>query len=198
MGYSASGTDAEINKVWKMKIIGELTGFNTFRRPSDYNCLKSATDRGQSWRYCRRRYTRGTYATRGELSGGPVHPRNDVNISLLARSDHTSYCPFKGDANYFNLKPLGDRGTNAIWTYEVPHPAVAAIAGHVAFYPDRVTDLYRALTPTLPHPAPSTLHWSLSLRMPPRRGSFSFVHGTPPIPRTPRLCITWVMALRRR
>ena len=58
-------------------------------------------------------------------------PRNDVNMSLLARSDHTSYCPFKGDANYFNLKPLGDRGTNAIWTYEVPHPAVAAIAGHV-------------------------------------------------------------------
>ena len=66
-------------------------------------------------------------------------PRKDVNTSLLARSDHTSYCPFKGYANYFNLKPLGDRGANAVWTYEVPHPAVAAIAGHVAFYPDRVT-----------------------------------------------------------
>jgi uncharacterized protein (DUF427 family) len=66
-------------------------------------------------------------------------PRKDVNMSLLVRSDHTSYCPFKGDANYFNLKPLGDRGANAIWTYETPHPAVAAIAGHVAFYPNRVT-----------------------------------------------------------
>jgi uncharacterized protein (DUF427 family) len=66
-------------------------------------------------------------------------PRRDINMSLLARSDHTSYCPFKGDANYFNLKPLGDRGANAVWTYDAPYPAVAAIAGHVAFYPDRVT-----------------------------------------------------------
>jgi len=66
-------------------------------------------------------------------------PRKHVNMSLLARSDHASYCPFKGDANYFNLKPLGDDGANAVWTYQAPYPAVAAIAGHVAFYPDRVT-----------------------------------------------------------
>jgi uncharacterized protein (DUF427 family) len=66
-------------------------------------------------------------------------PRKDVNMSLLARSEHASYCPFKRDANYFNLKPLGDDGVNAVWTYEAPYPAVAAIAGHVAFYPDRVT-----------------------------------------------------------
>jgi uncharacterized protein (DUF427 family) len=66
-------------------------------------------------------------------------PRKDVNMSLLARSDHTSYCSFKGHANYFNLKAFGDRGANAVWTYEAPYPAVAAIAGHVAFYPDRVT-----------------------------------------------------------
>ena len=64
-------------------------------------------------------------------------PRKHINMSLLARSDHTSYCPFKGDANYFNLKPLGDRGANAVWTYDAPYPAVAAIAGHVAFYPDK-------------------------------------------------------------
>ena len=66
-------------------------------------------------------------------------PRKDVNMSFLARSEHASYCPFKGDANYFNLQPLGDNGVNAVWTYEVPYPAVAAIAEHVAFYPDRVT-----------------------------------------------------------
>jgi uncharacterized protein (DUF427 family) len=66
-------------------------------------------------------------------------PRKDVNMSLLARSEHASYCPFKGDANYFNLKPLAGDGADAVWTYEAPYPAVAAIAGHVAFYPDRVT-----------------------------------------------------------
>jgi hypothetical protein len=43
------------------------------------------------------------------------------------------------DANYFNLKPLRDSGADAVWTYEAPYSAVAAIAGHVAFYP------YRAL-----------------------------------------------------
>ena len=66
-------------------------------------------------------------------------PRKDVNMTLLVRSDHTSYCPFKGDANYFNLKPLRDGGANAVWSYEAPYSAVAAVAGHVAFYPDRVS-----------------------------------------------------------
>lgn len=66
-------------------------------------------------------------------------PRKDVDLSALARSDRSSYCPYKGDAGYFDLTVLGDRGKNAIWTYENPYPAVAAIAGHVAFYPDRVS-----------------------------------------------------------
>ncbi|MDR3376707.1 MAG: DUF427 domain-containing protein [Ancalomicrobiaceae bacterium] len=65
-------------------------------------------------------------------------PRQDVDMALLARSDHASYCPYKGDASYFDLTPLGARGANAVWTYETPYAAVAAIAGHVAFYPDRV------------------------------------------------------------
>lgn len=66
-------------------------------------------------------------------------PRKDVDLSVLARSDHASYCPYKGDAGYFDLTVLGDGGANAVWTYETPYPAVAAIAGHVAFYPDRVS-----------------------------------------------------------
>lgn len=66
-------------------------------------------------------------------------PRQDVDMRLLQRSDHGSYCPYKGDASYFGIEALGSKGANAVWSYERPFDAVAAIAGHVAFYPDRVT-----------------------------------------------------------
>ena len=66
-------------------------------------------------------------------------PRADVDMSRLIRSDHTTYCPYKGECAYYHLPDGGPRSRNAVWTYEAPYPAVAAIAGHLAFYPDRVT-----------------------------------------------------------
>lgn len=66
-------------------------------------------------------------------------PRGDVDMAQLGASTHTTYCPYKGDAGYFSLPALGDRGADAVWTYDQPYPAVAKIAGHLAFYPDRVT-----------------------------------------------------------
>jgi uncharacterized protein (DUF427 family) len=70
----------------------------------------------------------------------PVYylPRADADMSLLARSDHTTYCPYKGDCSYYSIPAAGENATNAVWTYETPYEAVAAIAGHLAFYPDRV------------------------------------------------------------
>jgi uncharacterized protein (DUF427 family) len=65
-------------------------------------------------------------------------PLADVDRSLLAESDHASYCPFKGDAGYYSVPAGGERSVNAVWTYRDPYAAVAEIAGHVAFYPDRV------------------------------------------------------------
>lgn len=65
-------------------------------------------------------------------------PRVDVDMAMLTRTEHMTYCPFKGDCSYYSL-PGGDkRGVNAVWTYETPFPAVEAIRGHLAFYPDRV------------------------------------------------------------
>ena len=65
-------------------------------------------------------------------------PRKDVDMALLQRTDHSTYCPYKGDCAYFSI-PLGDeRSTNAVWTYEAPYAAVASINSHLAFYPDRV------------------------------------------------------------
>jgi uncharacterized protein (DUF427 family) len=65
-------------------------------------------------------------------------PLADVNQSLLRRTDTATYCPFKGDASYYSVATTaGDTVEDAIWTYEEPYPAVAAIAGHVAFYPNK-------------------------------------------------------------
>ncbi len=65
-------------------------------------------------------------------------PRKDVDMTLLARTDHTTYCPYKGDCAYFSIPLGGERATNAVWSYEAPYAAVAVIKDHLAFYPDRV------------------------------------------------------------
>jgi uncharacterized protein (DUF427 family) len=65
-------------------------------------------------------------------------PFGDVAQDLLTRTDTSTYCPFKGDASYYSVTTAGgDTVDDVIWTYEQPYPAVAAIAGHVAFYPDK-------------------------------------------------------------
>jgi len=66
-------------------------------------------------------------------------PRKDSNLALLTRSDHMTYCTYKGDASYFSLPAEVDKAENAIWTYEAPYEAVAGIKDHLAFYTDRVT-----------------------------------------------------------
>lgn len=65
-------------------------------------------------------------------------PRQDVQQDLLEPSDRTSHCPYKGDARYFTVTAGGLTKRDAAWSYETPYPAMAEIAGHVAFYPDRV------------------------------------------------------------
>lgn len=65
-------------------------------------------------------------------------PMSDVVQKVLTRTETTTYCPFKGEASYYSVTTgAGDTVDDVIWTYEQPHPAVAAIAGHVAFYPDK-------------------------------------------------------------
>jgi uncharacterized protein (DUF427 family) len=65
-------------------------------------------------------------------------PRADADMSRLRRTDHTSHCPYKGDASYFSIVVDGQVSENAVWTYENPLPGVAAIKDHLAFYPNRV------------------------------------------------------------
>lgn len=64
-------------------------------------------------------------------------PIADVAADHLRPSDTATYCPFKGDAGYFDVQAGGETVADAVWTYREPYPAVAQIAGHVAFYPDK-------------------------------------------------------------
>jgi uncharacterized protein (DUF427 family) len=62
-------------------------------------------------------------------------PREDVRMDLLAPSDTTSHCPFKGDATYFSANAARD----AFWVYESPSEEDAfPIAGMLAPWPGRV------------------------------------------------------------
>jgi len=70
----------------------------------------------------------------------PVYylPRNDANMSLLVRTTHYTYCPYKGDCTYYSIPIGGTKSEFAVWTYQKPHEAVAGIGEYLAFYPSRV------------------------------------------------------------
>jgi uncharacterized protein (DUF427 family) len=72
-------------------------------------------------------------------------PRKDVDFSQLERTDHATYCPYKGDCSYFSIPAGGEKSVNAVWTYKDPYPAVAQIKGHIAFYPDKVDEIAEQL-----------------------------------------------------
>ena len=65
-------------------------------------------------------------------------PCGDAIWSHFVPSSRRSHCPYKGDASYFGLSVDGTERPDAVWSYEAPYPAVAAIRDHLAFYPDRV------------------------------------------------------------
>jgi uncharacterized protein (DUF427 family) len=75
-----------------------------------------------------------------EATYAPVHylPLDDVDPALIERTEHTTYCPFKGEAGYYRVATGDAVLENAVWFYAEPYDAVAAIAGHVAFYANRV------------------------------------------------------------
>jgi uncharacterized protein (DUF427 family) len=72
-------------------------------------------------------------------------PIEDVDSSQLERTDHATYCPYKGDCSYYSVVAGGQKSVNAVWSYEEPLPAVVQIKGHVVFYPDRVDEIAEQL-----------------------------------------------------
>jgi uncharacterized protein (DUF427 family) len=75
-----------------------------------------------------------------EAHYSPVYyfPRGAIDPALLERTDHTTWCPFKGRAAYFSLHAGGGRLLeNAVWSYEDPFERLAQIKDCIAFYPDK-------------------------------------------------------------
>ena len=65
-------------------------------------------------------------------------PIGDVEAALIRRSKHTTHCPFKGEASYWDIV-IGDHEIdNAIWGYEIPYDEMLELAGLVAFYANKV------------------------------------------------------------
>jgi uncharacterized protein (DUF427 family) len=65
-------------------------------------------------------------------------PREDVQLDLFDRTERRSHCPYKGDASYYTVTGGGLERRDAAWSYEAPLPVAREIAGHMAFYPNKV------------------------------------------------------------
>jgi len=73
-------------------------------------------------------------------------PEVDVDFTKLEAIDHRTRCPYKGYASHWQLAGGNEP---VAWTYREPHPQVAQIAGHVAFYQDRVSVEIGVATPAV-------------------------------------------------
>jgi uncharacterized protein (DUF427 family) len=78
-----------------------------------------------------------------ETGHGPVYyvPAKDMALDLMQKTEHTTYCPFKGTASYWTINAGGKTAENAIWGYETPYDETAKLAGHYAFYGNRVDSI---------------------------------------------------------
>lgn len=76
-------------------------------------------------------------------------PRKDVDMTLFRRTDHSTHCPFKGDASYWTLEAEDSSEENVMWSYETPFDEVAGIADYVAFYTDRIGSWFENGEPLL-------------------------------------------------
>lgn len=87
----------------------------------------------------------GDVLTLHESTYAPVHyvPRGDLDINLLTRTATRTFCPYKGEASYFTLAVGDEVHPDAAWSYETPYPAVAPIAGYIAFFPGHAEVMVR-------------------------------------------------------
>ncbi len=69
-------------------------------------------------------------------------PLEDVRQDLIAPTDHTTHCPFKGDASYWTIAAGGKTAENALWGYPEPLDSAPWLEGYVAPYWDRMDAWY--------------------------------------------------------
>jgi uncharacterized protein (DUF427 family) len=79
-------------------------------------------------------------------------PEEDVRMDLLEASDHTTYCPFKGDASYWSVRVGDNVSENAVWSYPDPIDSAPPLAGYLAFYWSKMDAWYEEREQVFVHP----------------------------------------------
>jgi uncharacterized protein (DUF427 family) len=79
-------------------------------------------------------------------------PRSDVRFDLLEETEHTTHCPFKGDASYWTIRVGGKVAENKVWGYPEILPGTPPITDRVAFYWDAVEHWYEEDEEVFVHP----------------------------------------------
>ena len=84
----------------------------------------------------------------------PVYyfPEEDVRMDLLEESDHTTYCPFKGDASYWSVRVGDEVAENAVWSYPEPIDSAPPLAGYLAFYWNKMDHWFEEDEEVFVHP----------------------------------------------
>ncbi len=69
-------------------------------------------------------------------------PLDELDPARLQASDTHTYCPFKGDANYWSVKLSGDVVADVFWEYARPFDEVAGLQGYAGVYLNRVSAVH--------------------------------------------------------
>lgn len=68
------------------------------------------------------------------VEGNHYFPADSIEATCFRPSAHTSFCPWKGTASYYDVEVGGERNENAAWFYADPKSAAAEIKDRVAFW----------------------------------------------------------------
>jgi uncharacterized protein (DUF427 family) len=79
-----------------------------------------------------------------ETSHPPVYyiPPQDIKRQYLQRTDHSTWCEWKGQASYYTVTVGDQQARNGAWVYLQPVPDYISLKDHVAFYPSRMEACY--------------------------------------------------------
>ncbi len=68
------------------------------------------------------------------VEGNHYFPADSLTDGCFEKSDHTSFCGWKGTANYYHIVVNGERNNDAAWYYAEPKAEAKQITGYVAFW----------------------------------------------------------------
>lgn len=68
------------------------------------------------------------------VEGNHYFPPESINKEYFKESDHSTVCPWKGDASYYHVEVDGEINKNAAWYYPDPKDAARQIKNHIAFW----------------------------------------------------------------